>query len=381
MGHHHDEAEDEQIPFWLEGAAGAGHHIVVTAAKRHWLDEHLERQWRRPPTSAESDRFVADYVREEILYREALALGLDRNDLVVRRRLVQKMEMLALQGGDPIGDADLMDHYLAHRADFTVPAAISFRHVFFSAAVRGRAALSDARAALTDVPALDRSDGARVGDPAPVPADVTDWTRPMVEDRFGAGFAASVFECDTGTWSGPFASAYGVHLVFVSQRSAERTPDFAEVADRIATDMDTIATQRRARPDLRGGPRRLRGRDRAGSARGRLAPHPRPFPRRRAQPRGEDTEHERHREPAAKRVLRGAARSHRLVARRVRPRVTQRAGRGLSLRERRGAIALVVEQRGGERPPPAARLRRGHRACRVARRVRARRRPDVHAHR
>jgi hypothetical protein len=73
MGQHHDEAEDEQIPFWLEGAAGAGHHIVVTAAKRQWLAEHLERQWRRPPTVAESDRFVADYVREEILYREALA--------------------------------------------------------------------------------------------------------------------------------------------------------------------------------------------------------------------------------------------------------------------------------------------------------------------
>jgi hypothetical protein len=64
MGQHHGEAEDEQIPFWLEGAAGAGHHIGVTAAKR---------QWRRPPTVAEPDRFVADYVREEIPYREALA--------------------------------------------------------------------------------------------------------------------------------------------------------------------------------------------------------------------------------------------------------------------------------------------------------------------
>jgi parvulin-like peptidyl-prolyl isomerase len=61
----------------------------------------------------------------------------------------------------------------------------------------------------------------------------------MVEDRFGPGFAASVFACDTGTWSGPFASAYGVHLIFVRQSSAERIPDFAEVADRIATDLDT----------------------------------------------------------------------------------------------------------------------------------------------
>ena len=91
MGFHHDEAQEEQVPFRLEGAAGTDRHIVVTAAKRQWLDEHLQRQWRRPPTAEESDRFVADFVREEVLYREAVALGLDRDDLVVRRRLVQKM--------------------------------------------------------------------------------------------------------------------------------------------------------------------------------------------------------------------------------------------------------------------------------------------------
>ena len=73
MGHHHDEAEEEeekeeQVPFRLEGATGAGRHIVVTAAKRRWLDEHLHRQWRRPPTTAESDRSVDGFVREEVLY-------------------------------------------------------------------------------------------------------------------------------------------------------------------------------------------------------------------------------------------------------------------------------------------------------------------------
>jgi hypothetical protein len=91
MGSHHDEAEEEQVPFRLEGASGADRRIVVTAAKRQWLDEHLQRRWRRPPTAAESDRLVADFVREEVLYREALALGLDRENLVVRRRLLQKM--------------------------------------------------------------------------------------------------------------------------------------------------------------------------------------------------------------------------------------------------------------------------------------------------
>ena len=151
MGHHHDEAEEEQVPFRLKGASGAGRHIVVTAAKRRWLDEHLERQWRRPPTAAESDRFVADFVREEVLYREALTLGLDRDDLVVRRRLVQKMEMLA---------------------------------------------------------------------------------------RFGTDFAGAVFRAELGGWSGPVASAYGHHLVYVTRRAAAQVPDFAEVAGRIATDLD-----------------------------------------------------------------------------------------------------------------------------------------------
>jgi hypothetical protein len=140
MGHHHDEAEDEQVPFRPEGASGAGRHIVVTAAKRRWLDEHLERQWRRPPTAAESDRAAADFAREEVLYREALALGLDRDVLVVRRRLVQKMAMLALRDAPAISESDLMDHYVAHRADYALLKSVSFRHLFFSTAGRGAGA-------------------------------------------------------------------------------------------------------------------------------------------------------------------------------------------------------------------------------------------------
>ena len=238
MGHHHDEAEDEQVPFRLEGASGAGGHVVVTAAKRRWLDEHLQKQWRRLPTAAESDRFVADFVREEILYRAALALGLDRDDLVVRRRLVQKMEMLALRDVPAITESDLMDHYVAHRADYTLPGAVSFRHIFFSAATRGAEARAAAAAALGEVRDGGASSAGGLGDPPPVPPEVSDWTRSMVAERFGADSAASVFGAGTGVWSGPMASAYGCHLVFVTRRTAPRVPEFAEVAGRIATDLD-----------------------------------------------------------------------------------------------------------------------------------------------
>ena len=226
------------MPFRLEGAAGADRHIVVTAAKRRWLDEHLARQWRRPPTAVESDRSVADFVREEVLYREALALGLDRDDLVVRRRLVQKMEMLALRDGPGISESDLMDHYLAHRADYALPESVSFRHVFFSAATRGADAHVAAGAALADLQDGGTSGASGLGDPPPMPPEVSDWTRPMVEARFGAGFAAAVFEAGAGGWSGPVASAYGCHLVLVTRHAPARVPDFAEVAGQIATDLD-----------------------------------------------------------------------------------------------------------------------------------------------
>jgi len=211
---------------------------VVTAAKRRWLDEHLAKQWRRPPTAAESDRSLADYVREEILYREALALGLDRDDLVVRRRLVQKMEMLALRDGPGVSEADLMDYYLAHRAEYAIGESVSFRHVFFGVAARGVGAPAAAGAVLAELRDRGASGVSGLGDPPPMPPEVSEWTRSMVAARFGPGFAEAVFEAGPGGWSGPVASAYGWHLVFVTRRAAARVPDFAEVAGRIATDLD-----------------------------------------------------------------------------------------------------------------------------------------------
>ena len=211
---------------------------MVTAAKRQWLDEHLARQWRRPPTAAESDRFVADFIREEVLYREALALGLDRDDLVVRRRLVQKMEMLALRDAPAISESDLMDHYLEHRADYALPESVSFRHVFFSVAARGAGARTAAGEALDGMRHRQASGAAPQGDPPPMPAEVVDWTRPMVAERFGTDFAASVFGVEPGCWSGPVTSAYGYHLMYLTRHAPARVPDFAEVAGRIATDLD-----------------------------------------------------------------------------------------------------------------------------------------------
>ena len=260
MGHHHDEAEEEQVPFRLEGASGAGRHIVVTAAKRRWLDEHLKRQWRRPPTAAESDRFVADFVAGDPVPGGA------------RARARSRRPGCATAPGPEDGDARAPRRARGQRVrpDGPLPRAPRglhparvglVRHVFFSAAIRGADARTAAGATLGQVRDHGVSGVSGLGGPPPMPPEVGDWTRPMVEARFGADFAASVFGAEPDSWSGPVASAYGWHLVYVTRRAPAQVPDFAEVAghrDRPGRRAPRGGTG----PHLRQGPGRLPGRDR-----------------------------------------------------------------------------------------------------------------------
>jgi peptidyl-prolyl cis-trans isomerase C len=238
VGHFHDEAEHDHVPFRFEGAPGEGRQIVVTEAKCRWLADRWEMQWRRSPTAEELLSMVEDFVREEVLYREALALGLDRDDLIVRRRLVQKMETLALEGTAELGDTELMEYFLGHRGEYRLPETVSFADVFFSAAARGVEAPTAARAALDELSGAGRSDSVGLGDPSSTPSSVTAWTHRQVGDRFGAEFATAVFEVAPGAWAGPIMSAYGQHLVLVSAHDETRLPEFAEVSGRVAADLD-----------------------------------------------------------------------------------------------------------------------------------------------
>jgi hypothetical protein len=236
--HFHDEAEHDDVPFRFEGAPGRGHQLVVTAQKRQWLAGRWEHQWRRPPTGEELGRLVEDFVREEVLYREALALGLDLADLVVRRRLVQKMEVLAFADSAPPGDAGVMGYFLAHRENYRLPERVTFAHAFFSAAARGARATADACAARTELRRAEAADAAGVGDPPVAASPVTAATRRQVGDRFGAQFADAVFALEPGTWAGPVPSAHGQHLVLVTEHAAARLPELAEVSGQVAADMD-----------------------------------------------------------------------------------------------------------------------------------------------
>ena len=215
--------------------------IVVSAAKVENLAELFKRTWRRPPTQEELDGLIEDHVKEEILYREALALGLERDDIVIRRRLRQKMEFISEDVARPAEPTeDELQAFLAEHADrFRKPSRVSFAQVYLSPDRRGEDAWSDAERLLV---ALDtgRSDPAEAGDPFLLEQDYRELAAQDVERLFGGAFAAQVAELPVGRWSGPVESGYGLHLVLVRERIAARLPDLAEVRDAVANEWDAV---------------------------------------------------------------------------------------------------------------------------------------------
>jgi parvulin-like peptidyl-prolyl cis-trans isomerase-like protein len=203
--------------------------IHITAGDVAWLKETWARQWLRQPSDDELKGLLADYLREELLAREARDLHLDQGDQVVRRRLAQKMTFLledTARAAVPT-DAELRPVYEAHGKEFEDPARISFSQIYFDASRHPEGALEAARRAL--VPLRHSGLPARFGDAANFPKEFTDETEPAVAGLFGADFTRAVFHLPVGAWEGPIQSAYGVHLVRVTKVEAARSRPFDDV--------------------------------------------------------------------------------------------------------------------------------------------------------
>lgn len=216
--------------------------IVVSEARVASLASGFERTWMRPPSPDELRALVDDYVREEILYREALALGLDRDDLVVRRRMRQKMEFLNAEIADLAEPTrEELESYLeAHPERFREPERWSFQQVFVSpdrsgdVEERARALLARLRAA---------PDAGVDGDPTLLPPGLEGASAEEIARTFGTGFAAELARAPEGRWGPPIASAYGLHLVRVTGREPGRLPDLDEV--RSTVEREWTAERRR----------------------------------------------------------------------------------------------------------------------------------------
>ncbi len=214
--------------------------VDVDAAQIDLLRQGWMMQWRRPPTERELRGLIDAHIREEILYREALALGLDRDDTIVRRRLAQKMEFLSEDTANFIqpGPGELEAYYEENAQDYETPVAVSFSHVYFSVDRRGPDAVADAKAALEQLSSKSPQ-GARVpelGDRFMLQSDYAELDQRQIGELFGSAFGDAVVDLPLNEWVGPIESGYGLHLVRVRARSEASMPELSAVRDRVMVD-------------------------------------------------------------------------------------------------------------------------------------------------
>ena len=214
--------------------------IVVTDSDAEWLIQNFARTWDRQPSATELDHLIEEHIREEVYFREALALGLDTDDQVIRRWLVQKMQFLSedIAMLSDSSDEVVRAFYEEHLEDYRLPPRLTFSHIYFSSDQRGEETTRDAeriRVALNALPeppvrAPDR------GDRFILEHDYTSVTPEEIGRLFGPDFGERLSNLGVGTWSGPIASGYGLHLVRIDVREEGYLPPFEEVGERVRLD-------------------------------------------------------------------------------------------------------------------------------------------------
>lgn len=194
--------------------------IVVSAGQQRHLLTAFSNTWQRPPTQDEFQKLVDDWIREEIAYREGLRMGLDTDDIIIRRRLRQKLEMLTedvVSMAQPV-EADLQAFMEANQQDYRREARITVQQVYFSVDRRGEAARQDAEQALVLLAAGDAMvDPAQLGDPLPLPRRFVGEPRDALAALFGAVFVDDLQALQPGRWAGPVRSGFGLHLVLIEE--------------------------------------------------------------------------------------------------------------------------------------------------------------------
>jgi len=238
----------------MRGQPESRERIVVTAEQVEQARAAATALQGRAPTSEELAELVEPLVRDEIMYREALALRLDDNDDEVRRRLIEKMSYLTqdLADPEPSSEQALREFYDARPEVFTIPALVSFDQVFFSPSSRGDSLEADAAAGVAALRAGRAP--ADIGDRTPLRAAYDDAPREQVAVLFGDELADALFTAAPGEWTGPFRSDFGMHAVRLRGRSEPRLPPYDEIATRVAEEyaaQQRLAANEKAYAEMR----------------------------------------------------------------------------------------------------------------------------------
>lgn len=206
--------------------------IVAMLAKRHAL------VWQRPPTGPELDGLIEAHIREEILYREGVAAGLDRDDPVIRRRVVQKIEVLGEERGAQAApdEAELQTWLQNNAARYARPPLLSYQQVMFDPVRHGSGLEAAFKAALARLKA--GADPGRLGDSSLLPVREAGVPLDRLEREYGEDFAAALAALPVGSWEGPIRSGFGVHIVRVDSRTEGEAATLAEVRAAVERDWE-----------------------------------------------------------------------------------------------------------------------------------------------
>ncbi len=197
----------------------------------------------------ELERLVSDYVREEALHREAKALGVDKNDYIIKRRMIQSIEFITdgfVTAAVDVSDDDIATHYEANREDYYISPFVTFTHVFFSGERHSRdqtLALATAKLAELNRQQVPFSNAPRHGDRFPYFVNYVERDPQFIASHFGLSMAEKVFalESSDSTWHGPFESEYGMHLIMLTRKAEGRYPELAEIEAVVRDDAERNA--------------------------------------------------------------------------------------------------------------------------------------------
>ena len=229
-----------------ERGGKAPNRILVDASQVAQLAAQFSRTWLRPPTQEELTGLIESHVRDEVYYREALAMGLDQSDPVIRRRMRQKLEFILedLTAEEP-ADEVLTAFLQQHPDRFQVEPRVSFRQLYLNPE-RRRDLDGDAEKMLQRLHAGAAPES--VGDPTLVQYEYILATQSEIARSFGETFALDVVELAPGAWTGPIHSGLGAHLVLVTERKDGRLPELAEVRSQV--EREYLAQRRQALKDM-----------------------------------------------------------------------------------------------------------------------------------
>ncbi len=197
----------------------------------------------------ELERLISDYVREEALHREAKALGVDKNDYIIKLRMIQSIEFITdgfVTAAVDVSDDDIAAHYEANREDYYINPFVTFTHVFFDGERHSRdetLALATAKLAELNRQQVPFSDAPRHGDRFPYFVNYVERDPQFVASHFGLPMAEQVFglESSDSTWHGPFESQYGMHLIMLTRKAEGRYPELAEIEAVVRDDAERDA--------------------------------------------------------------------------------------------------------------------------------------------